>query len=355
MNMGKCSAKSTLIQIVATFLVIAGLIFFNISNIEYLYESGEISKTGMIINGIIFALFFVGMLRMVMVLFRYINEHDTLIQLTEYLKANAKDPTARLSRGTLAVNRFNAIKWLSKQGSPVNQEALAASANAHENSRLTIIRFVHSTLILAGVFGTVVSLSMALIGAAGLLNSPEGVKEMGTIISGMSSALSSTITAIVCFFIFAYFYLRLNDSRIQLLTHIEDMTTLYLIPRISHTEEGMIKQVTDLTLALNKAAEKLLMVEDNFIHAGDRLQLAVSDLHGQVNSASINDIKELLDKGVHHGQINSASIEAIKDLIRKGFHLSEPEYEIESLVEEEKPTVVLAQNPDDDIQAIDIK
>lgn len=261
----------------------------------------------MIINAIIFALFFLGMLRMVVVLFRYINEHRSLLQLTSLLKENAKNPTARLPQGSLAVNRYNAVKWVAQQGSPVNQEALAASANSHENSRLTLIRFVHSILILAGVFGTVVSLSMALIGAAGLLNSPEGVKEMGTIISGMSSALSSTITAIVCFFIFAYFYLRLNDARIQVLTYIEDMTSLYLIPRVSHSEEGMVQKVAELTASLNLAAGKLLTVEDKFIVAGDRLQKAVDDLQGQVNQASIDDLK---------------------DLIRKGFHLSEPEYDV---------------------------
>ncbi len=231
------------------------------------------------------------------------------------------DKPNRLPKDSIAVNRYNAVKWVSQLGAPVNQEALAASTNAHENSRLTVVRFVHSTLILAGVFGTVVSLSMALIGAAGLLNSPEGVKEMGTIITGMSSALSSTITAIVCFFVFAYFYLRLNDARVQVLTHIEDMTSMYLIPKITHSEEGMIRQVTDLTIALNNVANKLLMVEEQFIHAGDKLQLAVNDLHGQVNSASIADIK---------------------DLIRKGFHLSEPEYD--TVVE--KPSIALAENPE---------
>ncbi len=333
MNIGKSSAKSTLTQVIIVFLIIAGLIFYNIGTIDALYQSGDISKTGLIINAIIFGMFFVGMLRIVMVLFRYISEHQTLLQLTQYLKENAKDPTARLPKDSIAVNRYNAVKWVAQQGAPVNQEAMAASTNAHENGRLTVIRFVHSTLILAGVFGTVVSLSMALIGAAGLLNSPEGVKEMGAIISGMSSALSSTITAIICFFVFAYFYLRLNDARIQVLTHIEDMTSMYLVPRITHTEEGMIRQVTDLTKALNNVANKLLMVEENFIHAGDKLQLAVNDLHGQVNSGSIADIKEL---------------------IRKGFHLSEPEYDT---LPKTTPPVTLADNSEDQnvIQPIEIK
>ncbi len=307
MNIRKNSAKSTLIQIVIFLIAIAVLILINKNAIANLYTSGEISKTGMIINAIIIGLFLLGMLRIVTVLFRYISEHQILLKLVELLKENAANPSARIGENSLAAQRYKAVSWVSKQGAPINQAAMAASTNATENSRLTVIRFVHSTLILAGVFGTVVSLSMALIGAAGLLNSPEGVKEMGTIISSMSSALSSTVTAIVCFFIFAYFYLRLNDSRIQLLSSLEDVTSLYLLPKITHTEDAMVGQVTELTKALNSAADKLLVVEQTFIAAGEKLQQAVNDLQGQVSNSSL---------------------EEIKDLIRKGFHLSEPEYDV---------------------------
>lgn len=311
MNIRKSSAKNTLLQIVVILIVFAALIFWKKDAIAHLYTSGDISKTGMIINGIIIMLFLLGMFRIVMTLFRYINEHQVLLRLVDLLKENAPNPASFLPDESLAVQRYISVKWVSRQGAPVNQAAMAASLNSTENARLTIIRFVHSTLILAGVFGTVVSLSMALIGAAGLLNSPEGVKEMGTIISSMSSALSSTVTAIICFFIFAYFYLRLNDSRIQLLTYIEDVTSLYLLPQITHTETGMIHQVTTLTTALNQAADKLLMVEKSFIDAGDRLQQAVDDLHTKINSDAMDN-----------------NLQDIKVLIRKGFHLSEPEYEV---------------------------
>jgi len=320
-NIRKSSAKSTLIQVVIFLIIIAALIFWKKNDIANLYTSGEISKTGMIINGIIIALFLLGMFRIVMTLFRYINEHQILLKLVEYLKENAQNPASRLPGDSIAVQRYNAVKWVAQQGSPVNQAAMAASLNASENSHLTVIRFVHSTLILSGVFGTVVSLSMALIGAAGLLNSPEGVKEMGTIISGMSSALSSTVTAIVCFFIFAYFYLRLNDARIQILTYIEDVTSLYLLPRVTQTETGMIHQVATLTQALNDAAAKLLMVEKSFINAGDHLQQAVDDLHKKVNATSMDN-----------------NLDEIKVLIRKGFHLSEPEYDVIPKTKKEKPS-----------------
>ena len=306
MNIKKSSAKNTLIQIVVFLVVSAGLIFYKKLAIATLVTSGDISKIGLIINAIIIILFLAGMFKIVLSLFRYIDEHHAVMKVAQNLKSNVLDPLASISPKRLISRRYHNIEWITKQGSPVNHAALASSVNASESTRLTFIRFVHSTLILAGVFGTVVSLSMALIGASGLLNSPEGVKEMGTIISSMSSALSSTVVAIICFFIFAYFYLRLNDSRIQLLNDIEEVTGLYILPKVSHSEEGMIARVSELTASLNQATERLLSVQHTFNHAGHTLQAAVDDLQGQVQGSSLNEIK---------------------DLIRKGFHLSEPVYD----------------------------
>lgn len=306
MNIRKSSAKGTVFQIVLFLIAVAGLILYFKESIAKFYLESGISTTGLVINSIIIALFVIGMIRILMTLFRYIGEHHAVVKMVSFLKDNVSNPSTKLPADSMIVRRYKAVQWVAKQGGAVNQAALASSCNAAENTRLTVIRFVHSTLILAGVFGTVVSLSMALIGAAGLLGSPEGVKEMGAIIGGMSSALSSTITAITCFFVFAYFYLRLNDSRIQLLTNIEDVTSLYMLPKVSQTETSMVHQVTELTKSLNEAADRLVHVEHTFMNAGLTLQNAVNDLQGQIS--------------------NSSMIE-IKDLIRKGFHLSEPEYE----------------------------
>lgn len=307
MNIRKNSAKSTVFQIVVFLVLIAGLILYFKETIAEFFLTSGISHTGMLINIIIIALFLLGMVRLLMTLFRYINEHQAVLKMADYLKNDVANPTSRISENSLILQRYKAVQWVTRQGAPVNQAAMASSINATENTHLTMIRFVHSTLILAGVFGTVVSLSMALIGAAGLLGSPEGVREMGTIVGGMSSALSSTITAIFCFFIFAYFYMRLNDSRIQLLNDIEDVTSLFMIPKVSHTEESMVRKIAELTDTLNEAANKLITVEHTFMNSGLTLQNAVNDLKGQVDNSNLNEIK---------------------DLIRKGFHLSEPQYRI---------------------------
>jgi len=82
MDIGKSSAKSTLFLVVFVLLAIAALIFINISTLLTFYQEGDISKVGFIINGVIFGLFALGMLRMVLVLVRYIIQNKILFQLT---------------------------------------------------------------------------------------------------------------------------------------------------------------------------------------------------------------------------------------------------------------------------------
>ncbi len=297
MNSHKNSARNTLFQIVFFLISIATLLFVFKDDIATLYTSSDISLSAILLNGLIVVLFLIGMFRMIITLLRYMNEHQTLRRLINYLQQDADDPIARLSPNALSVQRYQYIHWINQQGSNVNQAALASTLNANESSRLTLIRFVHSTLILAGVFGTVVSLSLALVGASALLGSPESSKEMGMVIAGMSSALSTTMTAIICFIIYAYFYLRLNDSRVQLLSGIEDATTLYILPKINHSEESLIHHISDLTIALNKSAEYITQVENKLIIATNQLQQVVGDLQGSINHSGLNEIIKLIREG----------------------------------------------------------
>ncbi len=325
MNTNKNSARNTLLQIVFFLIAIASLLFFFKDTIAALYTSGDINLSAIFLNGFIVILFLLGMLRMVIILLRYVNEHQTLYRLVSYLQQNVQDPIVRLSPDALSVRRYQYIHWINQQGSAVNQAALASTLNAHESSRLTLIRFVHSTLILAGVFGTVVSLSLALIGASSLLGSPESTQEMGMVIAGMSSALSTTMTAIVCFIIYAYFYLRLNDARVQLLSGIEDATTLYMLPKINHSEESLIHHVNDLTIALSKSAQHILEVENKFISVADQLQQAVNDLQKGVNQTGMNEVIELIREGFRLPAKKTTpltpppTVQANKEIEQKGF------------------------------------
>lgn len=328
MTLNKNTARATLFQIVILLILIAVLLFAFKNKIASLYSTGDIMLISLVLNGLILALFLLGMFRMVIMLLRYVNEHQTLLKLVKYLQEDAADPVARLSSDAISVQRFKYVHWINQQGSNINQAALAATLNASENSRLTLIRFVHSVLILAGVFGTVVSLSLALVGASTLLGSPDDTREMGAIIGGMSSALSTTMTAIVCFIIYAYFYMRMNDARVQLLSGVEDATSLYILPKISHSEESLIRHVANLTLALSKSADRISQVEEQFIKAGSNLEHAVEELRSGIRDASMDEMMNLIREGfrlpppvekqVEATDETEAEVEPVK---RRGFRL----------------------------------
>ncbi len=299
MTITKASSRSVLFQMLLLILAIAIMLLMQKKTLYGLYIGDDASRMGLLLNGFIIVLFLFGLTRIVVVLLSYAREQEILIRLADNLKNNTPKPAANLPEKSLAVKRFEQIRWINQHNAPVNQAALAASLNASESSRLTLIRFVHNILILTGVFGTVVSLSMALVGASGLLDSPEGMHNMSTIIGGMSTALSTTITAIITFIIYAYFFLRLNDVKTRLLSSIEDVTSLYILPRITHTEQSLIRDVAKLTVALRQAAERMSEVEHNFIEAGASLQLAVDSMHQQVGTvgSEMQEIKALVRAG----------------------------------------------------------
>ena len=299
MNISRNTARSTLFQIVLFLVLMAVVLFWQKNNIASLYLSGEINPIGWLLNGVIILLFLMGMARITSLLLSYSREHAVLERLINSITDGANDPIGRLPEGALAVSRYQYVQNMARKSAPVNQGALASSLSTSEQSRFTMVRYVNSILILLGVFGTVVSLSIALIGASSLLDSPEGANKMGMIIGGMSSALSTTMTAIVCFVIYAYFYLRLNNARAQLLNGIETMTSTYLLPNITHNEESMIRHVAELTVALNNSAERLNEMQQHMMAAATQLTNAVAlqTNNGGVSEASLQEMKDLLREG----------------------------------------------------------
>jgi len=296
-------SRSVLFQ----FLMLSALVgFLLLINHEFLfnfYIKNQATNTGYIVNGSILGLFLLGMFRIIALLLRYSREENALARFINNVENEEVLPTENINKKSLIYHRYSSVLEISKHNVAVNHSALASTLVATESTRLGLPRFISNILILTGVFGTIISLSIALIGASDIIDSADGISGMSIVIHGMSTALSTTATAIVCYMFFGYFYMKLTDVQTELLSGIEQATTLYIMPRFTYQTDSMLHEVGSLVKALREAAGAMASTQAAFTEAGRNL----SSLTG-------NNAQSLLRL--------SADIEEIKSLLRDGFRLS---------------------------------
>jgi hypothetical protein len=189
---------------------------------------------------------------------------------------------------------------LHRQGAPINHAALASTLVARESTTISLPKFINNILILTGVFGTIVSLSIALVGASNILDTDQQqAGDMGMVIHGMSTALSTTITAIVCYLIYGYFYIKLTDAQTHVLSGVEQVTTVYLLPRYHHTPESIVHEVAGLVRELRGVASEMRSAQSDYADAGSRLHSLVATLEQRVTPVSedLRSIKRVLRDG----------------------------------------------------------
>ena len=280
--------------------------FFLLINHEFLinfYIKNQATNTGYIVNGSILSLFIIGVARLITLLLRYSREENALVRFIRNVQNDETLPTQRINKKSLIYNRYISVLEISKHNVAVNHSALASTLSATESTRLSLPRFISNILILTGVFGTIISLSIALVGASDIIDSADGISGMSIVIHGMSTALSTTATAIVCYLFFGYFYMKLTDVQTELLSGIEQATTLYIMPRFTFQTDSMLHEVGSLVKALHEAARVMANTQADFAEAGRNL----SALTGN-NDESLMRL--------------SADIDEIKSLLRDGFRLS---------------------------------
>jgi hypothetical protein len=280
--------------------------FFLLINNEFLinfYIKNQATNTGYIVNGSILSLFLIGVARLITLLLRYSREENALARFIKNVQNDESLPTQRINKKSLIYNRYISVLEISKHNVAVNHSALASTLSATESTRLSLPRFISNILILTGVFGTIISLSIALVGASDIIDSADGISGMSIVIHGMSTALSTTATAIVCYLFFGYFYMKLTDVQTELLSGIEQATTLYIMPRFTFQTDSMLHEVGSLVKALHEAARVMANTQADFAEAGRNL----SALTGN-NAESLMRL--------------SADIDEIKSLLRDGFRLS---------------------------------
>ena len=292
-------SRRMLIRLIVLGAIVVLVLLANYQFISELYLENQQTPVGLIVNGGILLVFFLGLVKIVTTLSWYMQEESALARFVRQFSSDPEKLMKGVSPKSVIARRHNTIRKLSEEHARINHSALAATLQADEHTRTSFTRYVSNILILTGVFGTIVSLSVALMGTSNLLDSTQDSGSMGLVIHGMSTALSTTITAILCYLFYGYFYLKLSDAQTHFLSGVEEVTAVYLLPEYSHDSETMLNEVTGLIHGLREAARGMRDIQQEYADAGNRLHGIAADLGEQMNAMtrSVDGIKVLLREG----------------------------------------------------------
>lgn len=277
-------------------LLVMGLLMWKWDLILSVYFRDQLTQLGWTVNGAILGLFGLGVSRIVMIFIRYRREETHLAQFLRNLRRSPEQPVRGLDLDCLIVQRYHRLQALYDARQPINQSALAATLMAAESMQYGLPRFVNNTLILTGVFGTIAALSIALIGASDTLENAVSATGMGMVIHGMSTALSTTITAIICYFYVTYFFARLNDAQTNLISMIEQITTLHLLPKFQVDTDNVLYEFAGLIRSLQGVADQMQQAQVEMAGSEQRMLQAL-DASGasEIQSGLDTIIRQLRD------------------------------------------------------------
>ncbi len=300
------NSQRVLLRMLVAAVALAVLIGLNLELIENIYFANQLTTVGYVVNGTIAGLFLLGMLKIVAILLQFGNEERALGVFMANVQARHPELNDGVDKQSLIHQRYDALLLMHAQRAPINHSAMAATLVASESTRLGVPRYINNILILTGVFGTIISLSIALLGASNLLQGTEDFSSMGLIVHGMSTALSTTITAIVCYLVFGYFFLKLADVQTRLVGTVEEITTLHLVPRFHAQPEAMVNDLTDLVHALQHVAQNMQLAQRN-----------QQQLEEQVN--------DLVEGQAYYLATIVSRLTSMRKLLRDGFRLPDDE------------------------------
>ena len=218
------------------------------------------------LNGVIVLLFFLGIGQLYRGLGHYAHEERAIARFVRLREEGYDNATifAEPEDSSIIANRYHTIKNLFDRGVPINHSAISAIMVAEESLYQAFPKFVNNVLILTGVFGTVTSLIFALIGASDVLQAVLPGEGMGLMLLGMNTALTTTATAIVCYFFFTYFYQKMTDVQTYLFSQVEKAVLIYLIPdfafdseAVNHQTRALIDEVRNLVSEMRTGSREV--------------------------------------------------------------------------------------------------
>ncbi|MGV6827156.1 MAG: hypothetical protein ACWA5Q_09275 [bacterium] len=299
-NFRRHFSQNTLLRMVIVAAAIAAVGIWKKDLIMTIYFKDQLTQLGLVINGAIIALFAVGLLKMILIFLSYTREEAAIGRFIKNADNKKQtEPLKGVSKNSIISRRYRTMAHLHESNTPISQGALASTLMASESTRTSLPKFINNTLILTGVFGTIVSLSMALLGASDMLGSVVNTDGMGMVVHGMSTALSTTITAIVCYLYFGYFYLKLTDAQTNLVSAVEQVTTAHLLPKYQVQTDSVLYEFTGLIRSLQTLVQAMETSQQNMGEVEIHLQKTLDEYHEKVESLGLdmNTIIQILRQG----------------------------------------------------------
>lgn len=273
-------------------------------------------------------LFLGGLAQLAYRFYEYQSQERQFRLFEENVRAG-KQVLVGVDKDSLVANRYQVLKKTLEDKVQVDQSALASTLLADQSSRNSFLKFVHNVLILTGVFGTIISLSLSLIGASELLqidSAAANVAErssaqetsLGVMIYGMSTALSTTLTAIVAYLFFGYFFIKLTDIQTYLISRLEEITAIIMIPTLTRRKGSRDAHEPLLIGELDEARKQHL-------DAANELHAVAEKLTQTSQDPQINDhlmaLQQLIQINSHHVEQSSERLETVIDLLKEGFRI----------------------------------
>lgn len=288
-----------LVRMALVGAVAAGLAAWKYDLLNDIYLRDQLTPLGIAANGFILLLFATGVLKMVAILLHYAREESALDRFLGNLEEAAEDPLDGIAQGRIIHRRYRIIARLAESHAPINHGALASALVADESTRASFPKFISNILILTGVFGTILALSIALVGASDMLEASVDSGGMGLVIHGMSTALSTTITAIVCYLYFGYFYLKLNDVQTRFLSGVEQTTATWLVPRFETRPERVMSRFAELLISIAELVKRMERSQRTFETIEMSLLEAVGTYRDKVGEVAddLKRVEEILRAG----------------------------------------------------------
>lgn len=292
------STPATLLIFASLSLVGVLAFYFKDFLIDF-YMGPRSTLVGQVFNSFILIVFIVGTFRILYLILSLKDEEKSVINLFENLGKESNSPFHNVSSESIIGKRYHIMETLYQRRMSVDHQSLAGLLESELMSRVSFPKFISGILVLLGMLGTILSLAIALVGASDILANVDNIHELGSILDGMSTALSTTMTGIVTYILYRFYLGKLLDVQNNLFYAIERVTTLTLVPQFSLSEDTLVPKLVGLVESLDKVVGDIARHHKSLIETNDKISESLAHYSENVTGLAqgIHQINDNLHKG----------------------------------------------------------